>query len=176
MKDSTKELESTYEEYLGRLLSAYRVSRGETGEIAQRSLTENVARILRGGVRPSMEGTSQIAEEDGIPQQIWEKALPVALASRELEYRRIRRDAFRDRYGLNPGDTVSLPQLEEIFNATNTDKEVRALFGKVIALAKSLGVEVKVEENDGEERDALGKAKTQYRSSRARLMKLMTIK
>lgn len=65
---------------------------------------------------------------------------------------------FRDRYGLNPGDTVSLHQLEEIFNATNTDKEVRVLFEKVIALAKSLGVEVKVEENDGEEREALGKA------------------
>lgn len=80
------------------------------------------------------------------------------MASRELEYRRIRRDAFRDRYGLNPGDTVSLHQLEEIFNATNTDKEVKALFEKVIALAKSLGVEVKVEENDGEERDTLGKA------------------
>jgi hypothetical protein len=68
----------------------------------------------------------------------------LAVADRELAYRDARAKNLRETWGLQPGGTFLLGDVERIFKETNRDKEKAKLFQKVLDINKRLGVSIKV--------------------------------
>ncbi len=68
----------------------------------------------------------------------------LAVADRELAYRDARAKNLRETWGLQPGGTFTLGDVERIFKETNRDKEKTKLFQKVLDINKRLGVNIKV--------------------------------
>ena len=68
----------------------------------------------------------------------------LAVADRELAYRDARAKNLRETWGLQPGGTFTLGDVERIFKETNRDKEKAKLFQKVLDINKRLGVNIKV--------------------------------
>lgn len=68
----------------------------------------------------------------------------LAVANRELAYRDARAKNLRETWGLQPGGTFTLGDVERIFKETNRDKEKAKLFQKVLDINKRLGVNIKV--------------------------------
>ena len=90
-----------------------------------------------------MEAIRRAGPQEGFSSGVREEAVVLAAAERELHYRRHREETLGNRHGLHPGDRLPLARLKEIFNATNTDAEVKELFDKAYEIAERLGVEVK---------------------------------
>ena len=68
----------------------------------------------------------------------------LAVADRELAYRDARAKNLRETWGLQPGGTFTLGDVERIFKETNRDKEKAELFQRVLDINKRLGVSIKV--------------------------------
>lgn len=68
----------------------------------------------------------------------------LAVADRELAYRDARAKNLRETWGLQPGGTFLLGDVERLFKETNRDKEKAKLFQKVLDINKRLGVNIKV--------------------------------
>lgn len=68
----------------------------------------------------------------------------LAVADRELAYRDARAKNLRETWGLHPGGTFTLGDVERIFKKTNRDKEKAKLFQRVLEINKRLGVNIKV--------------------------------
>lgn len=68
----------------------------------------------------------------------------LAVADRELAYRDARAKNLRETWGLQPGGTFLLRDVERIFKETNRDKEKAKLFQRVLDINKRLGVNIKV--------------------------------
>ena len=68
----------------------------------------------------------------------------LAVADRELAYRDVRAKNIRETWGLQPGGTFTLGDVERIFKETNRDKEKAELFEKALDISKRLGVNIKV--------------------------------
>ena len=68
----------------------------------------------------------------------------LAVADRELAYRDARAKNLRETWGLQPGGTFTLGDVERIFKETNRDKEKTKLFQRVLDINKRLGVNIKV--------------------------------
>lgn len=68
----------------------------------------------------------------------------LAVADRELAYRYARAKNLRETWGLQPGGTFLLGDVERFFKETNRDKEKAKLFQKVLDINKRLGVNIKV--------------------------------
>lgn len=68
----------------------------------------------------------------------------LAVADRELAYRDARAKNLRETWGLQPGGTFLLGDVERFFKETNRDKEKAKLFQKVLDINKRLGVNIKV--------------------------------
>lgn len=68
----------------------------------------------------------------------------LAVADRELAYRDVRAKNLRETWGLQPGGTFTLGDVERIFKETNRDKEKAKLFQRVLDINKRLGVNIKV--------------------------------
>ncbi len=68
----------------------------------------------------------------------------LAVANRELAYRDARAKNLRETWGLQPGGTFTLGDVERIFKETNRDKEKTELFQRVLDINKRLGVSIKV--------------------------------
>ena len=68
----------------------------------------------------------------------------LAVADRELAYRDARAKNLRETWGLHPGGTFTLGDVERIFKETNRDKEKTKLFQRVLDINKRLGVNIKV--------------------------------
>lgn len=68
----------------------------------------------------------------------------LAVADRELAYRDARAKNLRETWGLHPGGTFTLGDIERIFKETNRDKEKAKLFQRVLDINKRLGVNIKV--------------------------------
>lgn len=68
----------------------------------------------------------------------------LAVADRELAYRDVRAKNLRETWGLQPGGTFTLGDVERIFKETNRDKEKAELFEKALDIIKRLGVNIKV--------------------------------
>lgn len=68
--------------------------------------------------------------------------------SRELVYRDIRLAAIKDSLGLEAGKQTSLDDVAKIFEKYNKDKEVKALFDKILAINKRLGTSVEILASD----------------------------
>lgn len=68
----------------------------------------------------------------------------LAVADRELAYRDARAKNLRETWGLQPGGTFLLGDVERIFKETNRDKEKAKLFQRVLDINKRLGVNIKV--------------------------------
>lgn len=68
----------------------------------------------------------------------------LAVADRELAYRDARAKNLRETWGLHPGGTFTLGDVERIFKETNRDKEKAKLFQRVLDINKRLGVNIKV--------------------------------
>lgn len=85
----------------------------------------------------------------------------LAVADRELAYRDARAKNLRETWGLQPGGTFTLGDVERIFKETNRDKEKAKLFQKVLDINKRLGVNIKVSDESPKKRS--GEADT-YRN------------
>lgn len=68
----------------------------------------------------------------------------LAVADRELAYRDVRAKNLRETWGLQPGGTFTLGDVERIFKETNRDKAKTELFQKALDISKRLGVNIKV--------------------------------
>jgi hypothetical protein len=68
----------------------------------------------------------------------------LAVADRELAYRDVRAKNLRETWGLQPGGTFALGDVERIFKETNRDKAKAELFQKALDISKRLGVNIKV--------------------------------
>ena len=68
----------------------------------------------------------------------------LAVADRELAYRDARAKNLRETWGLHPGGTFTLGDVERIFKETNRDKEKAKLFQRVLDINKRLGVNINV--------------------------------
>lgn len=68
----------------------------------------------------------------------------LAVADRELAYRDVRAKNLRETWGLQPGGTFTLGDVERIFKETNRDKEKAELFEKALDISKRIGVNIKV--------------------------------
>lgn len=68
----------------------------------------------------------------------------LAVADRELAYRDARAKNLRETWGLHPGGTFTLGDVERIFKETNRDKDKAKLFQRVLDINKRLGVNIKV--------------------------------
>ena len=68
----------------------------------------------------------------------------LAVADRELAYRDARAKNLRETWGLHPGGTFTLGDIERIFKETNRDKEKAKLFQRVLDINKRLGVNIRV--------------------------------
>ena len=75
-----------------------------------------------------------------------------AVADRELAYRDARAKNLRETWGLQPGGTFTLGDVERIFKETNRDKEKAELFQKALDISKRLGVSIKVSAEDPNKR------------------------
>ena len=78
--------------------------------------------------------------------------------SRELVYRDIRLAELKQSLGLEEGKPTSLDEIAAIFEKTNTDKEVKDLFDKILAINKRLGTSVDIQAS--QEEGASGEAGT----------------
>lgn len=76
----------------------------------------------------------------------------LAVADRELAYRDARAKNLRETWGLQPGGTFTLGDVERIFKETNRDKEKAELFQKALDISKRLGVSIKVSAEDPNKR------------------------
>lgn len=76
----------------------------------------------------------------------------LAVADRELAYRDARAKNLRETWGLQPGGTFTLGDVERIFKETNRDKEKAKLFQKVLDINKRLGVNIKVSDESPKKR------------------------
>lgn len=76
----------------------------------------------------------------------------LAVADRELAYRDARAKNLRETWGLQPGGTFTLGDVERIFKETNRDKEKAKLFEKALNISKRLGVRIKVSPEDPNKR------------------------
>ena len=76
----------------------------------------------------------------------------LAVADRELAYRDARAKNLRETWGLQPGGTFTLGDVERIFKETNRDKEKAKLFQRVLDISKRLGVSIKVSAEDTNKR------------------------
>lgn len=76
----------------------------------------------------------------------------LAVANRELAYRDARAKNLRETWGLQPGGTFTLGDVERIFKETNRDKEKAELFQRVLDINKRLGVTFKVSEESSKKR------------------------
>ena len=76
----------------------------------------------------------------------------LAVADRELAYRDARAKNLRETWGLQPGGTFTLGEVERIFKETNRDKEKAELFEKALNISKRLGVRIKVSPEDPNKR------------------------
>ena len=76
----------------------------------------------------------------------------LAVADRELAYRDARAKNLRETWGLQPGGTFLLGDVERIFKETNRDKEKAELFEKALNISKRLGVRIKVSPEDPNKR------------------------
>lgn len=76
----------------------------------------------------------------------------LAVADRELAYRDARAKNLRETWGLHPGGTFTLGDVERIFKETNRDKEKAKLFEKALNISKRLGVRIKVSPEDPNKR------------------------
>lgn len=76
----------------------------------------------------------------------------LAVADRELAYRDARAKNLRETWGLQPGGTFLLGDVERIFKETNRDKEKAKLFQRVLDINKRLGVSIKVSEESSKKR------------------------
>lgn len=76
----------------------------------------------------------------------------LAVADRELAYRDARAKNLRETWGLQPGGTFTLGDVERIFKETNRDKEKAELFEKALNISKRLGVRIKVSPEDPNKR------------------------
>ena len=76
----------------------------------------------------------------------------LAVADRELAYRDARAKNLRETWGLQPGGTFTLGDVERIFKETNRDKEKAKLFQRVLDISKRLGVSIKVSAEDPNKR------------------------
>ena len=68
--------------------------------------------------------------------------------SRELVYRDIRLAAIKESLGLEAGKQTSLDDVAKIFEKYNKNKEVKALFDKILTINKRLGTSVEILESD----------------------------
>lgn len=76
----------------------------------------------------------------------------LAVADRELAYRDARAKNLRETWGLQPGGTFTLGDVERIFKETNRDKAKAELFQRVLDINKRLGVTFKVSEESSKKR------------------------
>ena len=76
----------------------------------------------------------------------------LAVADRELAYRDARAKNLREAWGLQPGGTFTLGDVERIFKETNRDKEKAKLFQRVLDINKRIGVSIKVSEESSKKR------------------------
>lgn len=76
----------------------------------------------------------------------------LAVADRELAYRDARAKNLRETWGLQPGGTFTLGDVERIFKETNRDKEKTKLFQRVLDINKRLGVNIKVSAESSKKR------------------------
>lgn len=76
----------------------------------------------------------------------------LAVADRELAYRDARAKNLRETWGLQPGGTFLLGDVERIFKETNRDKAKAELFQRVLDINKRLGVTFKVSEESSKKR------------------------
>lgn len=76
----------------------------------------------------------------------------LAVADRELAHRDARAKNLRETWGLQPGGTFTLGDVERIFKETNRDKEKAELFEKALNISKRLGVRIKVSPEDPNKR------------------------
>lgn len=76
----------------------------------------------------------------------------LAVADRELAYRDARAKNLRETWGLQPGGTFTLGDVERIFKETNRDKEKAKLFQRVLDINKRLGVNIKVSDESPKKR------------------------
>jgi hypothetical protein len=115
----------------------------QAGETTSRDIGQDSADVAHPGATGIMEAIRSCGKKDGLASRVREAAILLAAAERELHYRRYRRNVLGSRHGLHPGDGLPLARPKEIFNATNTDAEVKELFDKAYEIAERLGVEVK---------------------------------
>ena len=68
--------------------------------------------------------------------------------SRELVFRDARLAAIKENIGLEEGKPTSLDEIAAIFEKYNKDKEVKALFEKILSINKRLGTSIQILSSD----------------------------
>lgn len=101
---------------------------------------ERLSRLSTGG----RNGGNQDSKGNRSPYLLQYYKTILAVADRELAYRDARAKNLRETWGLQPGGTFLLGDVERIFKETNRDKEKAKLFQKVLDINKRLGVNIKV--------------------------------
>jgi hypothetical protein len=101
---------------------------------------ERLSRLSTGG----RNGGNQDSKGNRSPYLLQYYKTILAVADRELAYRDARAKNLRETWGLQPGGTFTLGDVERIFKETNRDKEKAKLFQKVLDINKRLGVNIKV--------------------------------
>lgn len=101
---------------------------------------ERLSRLSTGG----RNGDNQDGKGNRSPYLLQYYKTILAVADRELAYRDARAKNLRETWGLQPGGTFTLGDVERIFKETNRDKEKAKLFQKVLDINKRLGVNIKV--------------------------------
>lgn len=101
---------------------------------------ERLSRLSTGG----RNGSNQDGKGNRGPYLLQYYKTILAVADRELAYRDARAKNLRETWGLQPGGTFTLGDVERIFKETNRDKEKAELFQKVLDINKRLGVNIKV--------------------------------
>ena len=101
---------------------------------------ERLSRLSTGG----RNGGNQDGKGNRGPYLLQYYKTILAVADRELAYRDARAKNLRETWGLQPGGTFTLGDVERIFKETNRDKEKAKLFQKVLDINKRLGVNIKV--------------------------------
>lgn len=119
--------------------------------------TDNDRLLLQEGRRIANEVRSQNAKAKLSSHQRRLLAAQYAI-SRELAYRDTRLAAIKESLGLEEGKPTSLDEIADIFEKTNTDKEVKILFDKILAINKRLGTTIDVQ--GSQEEGASGEART----------------
>lgn len=101
---------------------------------------ERLSRLSTGG----RNGGNQDSKGNRSPYLLQYYKTILAVADRELAYRDARAKNLRETWGLQPGGTFTLGDVERIFKETNRDKEKAKLFQRVLDINKRLGVNIKV--------------------------------